>query len=59
MGPLKLLLVGMKLQRSWKRIPPERRRKLVQGAGKQVRTHGPVAAKRVGAAAVRAARKSR
>lgn len=44
----KLLFVVMKARRGWKRIPPERRRKLIEGAGKQVRTHGPVVAKRIG-----------
>jgi hypothetical protein len=38
----------MKARRGWKRIPPERRRKLIEGAGEQVRTHGPVVAKRIG-----------
>jgi hypothetical protein len=38
----------MKARRGWKRIPPERRRKLIEGAGKQVRTRGPVVAKRIG-----------
>jgi hypothetical protein len=44
----KLLFVVMKARRGWKRIPPERRRKLIEGAGKQVRTRGPVVAKRIG-----------
>ena len=44
----KLVLVVMKARRGWKRIPPERRRKLIEGAGEQVRTHGPVVAKRIG-----------
>ncbi len=44
----KLLFIVMKARRGWKRIPPERRRKLMENAGKQVRTHGPVVAKRIG-----------
>jgi hypothetical protein len=44
----KLVLVVMKARRGWKRIPPERRRRLIEGAGKQVRTRGPVVAKRIG-----------
>jgi hypothetical protein len=44
----KLLFIVMKARRGWKRIPPERRRKLMENAGKQVRTHGPVVARRIG-----------
>ena len=54
----KLLALGYKAQRGWKRIPPERRRKMIEGAGKQARKHGPVVAKRIGTA-VRNVRKSR
>jgi hypothetical protein len=54
----KLLFVAMKMRRGWNRIPPDQRRKLIAGAGKQVRKHGPTVAKRVGAA-VQAARKRR
>lgn len=54
----KLLALGYKAQRGWKRLPPEQRRKLVAGAGKHARKHGPVIAKRIGAA-VQQARKGR
>jgi hypothetical protein len=54
----KLLALGYKARRGWKRIPPEQRRKLMVGAGKQARKHGPVVAKRIGSA-VQRARKAR
>jgi hypothetical protein len=54
----KILALGYKAQRGWKRIPPEQRRKMVERAGKQARKHGPVVAKRVGTA-VRNLRKAR
>jgi hypothetical protein len=56
MAAWKLLLVAAKARRGWARIPPEQRRKLVESAQKTVRRHGPVVARRVGAA-VRQARK--
>jgi hypothetical protein len=58
MPALKLLFVAMKARRGWNRIPPERRKQIVASAGKTVRKHGPVVAKRIGTA-VRQARKSR
>jgi acyl-CoA reductase-like NAD-dependent aldehyde dehydrogenase len=54
----KLIMVAAKARRGWKRIPPERRRQLVQSAGETARKHGPVIAKRIGTA-VREARKRR
>jgi hypothetical protein len=54
----KLLALAYKAQRGWKRIPPKQRRKLIAGAGKQARKHGPVVAKRVGAV-VQRVRKAR
>jgi hypothetical protein len=54
----KILALGYKARRGWKRIPPEQRRKLIEGAGKQARKHGPALAKRVGEA-VQQVRKSR
>jgi hypothetical protein len=54
----KILAVGYKAQRGWKRIPPERRQKLIDEAGKQARRHGPAVARRVGQA-VQQVRKSR
>ena len=58
MAAWKLLALAYKAQRGWKRIPPEQRRKLIAGAGKQARKHGPVVAKRVGEA-VQRVRKAR
>jgi hypothetical protein len=54
----KILALGYKARRGWKRIPPEQRRKLIEGAGKRAREHGPALAKRVGKA-VQQVRKSR
>ena len=54
----KLLALGYKARRGWKRIPPEQRRKLIVSAGKQARKHGPVVAKRIGTV-VQRARKAR
>jgi hypothetical protein len=45
-------------RRGWRRIPPEQRRAVLQHAGKQVRTHGPGVARRIGTA-VRSARRPR
>jgi hypothetical protein len=50
----KLLALGYKVHRGWRRLSPEQRRKILQAAGK----HGPVVAKHVGAA-VRQVRKAR
>jgi hypothetical protein len=47
MAAWKLLFLAMKLRRGWNRIPPKQRRKLVENAREQVRTKGPVVAKRV------------
>lgn len=65
MAAWKLLFLALKLRRGWNRIPPSQRRKLVEGAGKQVRgageqlrKQGPVVANRVGSA-VKQARKRR
>jgi hypothetical protein len=54
----KLVALAYKAQRGWKRIPPEQRKKMVQGAGKHARKHGPVIAKRIGTA-LQQARKGR
>jgi acyl-CoA reductase-like NAD-dependent aldehyde dehydrogenase len=54
----KLFALAYKAQRGWKRIPPEQRKKMVQGAGQQARKHGPVIAKRIGTA-LQQARKGR
>jgi hypothetical protein len=47
MAAWKLLFLAMKLRRGWNRIPPKQRRKLVENAREQVRTKGPIVAKRV------------
>jgi hypothetical protein len=52
----KILALAYKAHRGWKRIPLEQRRRMIEGAGKQARKHGPVIAKRVGTA-VQQARK--
>lgn len=56
MAAWKLLLVAAKARRGWSRIPPEQRRRLVKSAEKSVRKHGPIVARRIGAA-VRQTRK--
>jgi hypothetical protein len=43
----KLLALAYKARRGWSRIPPEQRKKMVAGAEKQARKHGPVIAKRI------------
>lgn len=58
MAAWKLLLVMAKARRGWARIPPEQRRKLMTSAQKTVRKHGPVVARRVGAAVRQARKKS-
>jgi hypothetical protein len=58
MASWKLISLAFKAQRTWARIPPEHRRKLVENASKQARKHGPVIAKQV-AAALQQARKGR
>ncbi len=47
MAAWKLLFLALKLRRGWNRIPPKQRRKLVDNAREQVRTKGPIVAKRV------------
>lgn len=58
MAAWKLVALAFKARRGWQRIPPAQRKKMVKNAQKQARKHGPVVAKRIGAA-VRQARKSR
>jgi acyl-CoA reductase-like NAD-dependent aldehyde dehydrogenase len=38
---------AMKAKRAWSRIPPEQRKKLMDNAAVQVRTHGPAVAKKL------------
>ena len=47
MPAFKVLLVAMKAQQGWKRIPPEQRRAIVQAAQRSARKHGPLVAKTV------------
>ncbi|MGH3004425.1 MAG: hypothetical protein ACRDOS_00685 [Gaiellaceae bacterium] len=54
----KLIFVANRARRGWKRIPPEQRRRIRETAGRSVRTHGPVVARRIGTA-VQKARKAR
>jgi hypothetical protein len=54
----KILALGYKAHRGWRRIPPAQRRRMIEGASKQAREHGPVIAKRIGTA-VQQARKGR
>ena len=54
----KMLALAYKAQRGWKRIPPAQRKKMIEGAGKHARKHGPVLAKRIGTA-LQQARKAR
>jgi acyl-CoA reductase-like NAD-dependent aldehyde dehydrogenase len=43
----KVALLAMKARRSWKRIPPEQRRRILDAAQTTARKHGPVIAKTV------------
>jgi hypothetical protein len=47
MPAFKVLIVAMKAQQGWKRIPPEQRRAIVQAAQRQARKHGPAVARTV------------
>jgi hypothetical protein len=58
MAWFRLFALGYKARRNWNRIPPEQRRRMVEQARKQVGKHGPIVARRVGAA-VRNARRPR
>jgi len=52
---IKLLLLA---RQGWKRLPPEQRRRVLMGAAKTARKHGPTLAKHAHTA-VKAARKPR
>jgi hypothetical protein len=58
MAWLKLIFVANRARRGWQRIPPEQRRQIVETAGRSVKKHGPVVARRIGTA-IREARKAR
>jgi acyl-CoA reductase-like NAD-dependent aldehyde dehydrogenase len=48
MGRVKLAIaLALKAKRTWDRVPPEQRQKLVEGAATQVKKHGPTVAKAV------------
>ena len=47
MAAFKVLLVAMKAQQGWRRIPPKQRRAIVQAAQRSAKKHGPLVAKRV------------
>ncbi|MGH3022365.1 MAG: hypothetical protein ACRDNI_01795 [Gaiellaceae bacterium] len=47
MATWKLALLALKAQRTWKRLPPERRRQIMEAAQVTARKHGPVVAKAV------------
>ncbi len=47
MPVFKVLLVAMKAQQGWKRIPPEQRRAILEAAQKSARKHGPAVARTV------------
>ncbi len=55
MATWKFVALALKAQRGWKRLPPEQRRQIIDGAAKQARKHGPFVAKR----AVEIARQTR
>ena len=47
MPALKILFVAMKAQQGWKRIPPEKRRAILETAQSSARKHGPTVARAV------------
>jgi acyl-CoA reductase-like NAD-dependent aldehyde dehydrogenase len=47
MPAFRILLVAMKAQRGWKRIPPAQRRAILEAAQKQAKKHGPAVARTV------------
>ena len=47
MPALKILFVAMKAQQGWKRIPPEKRRAILETAQSSAKKHGPTVAKAV------------
>ena len=46
MAAWKLVTVVMKAKRTWSRLPPEQRKRLVEGAATTLKTKGPIVAKR-------------
>jgi acyl-CoA reductase-like NAD-dependent aldehyde dehydrogenase len=47
MPALKILFVAMKAQQGWKKIPPEKRRAMLQAAQSSAKKHGPMVARTV------------
>jgi hypothetical protein len=47
MPAFKILLVAMKAQQGWKRIPPEQRRAILEAAQRSAKKHGPAVARTV------------
>jgi acyl-CoA reductase-like NAD-dependent aldehyde dehydrogenase len=47
MPAFKILLVAMKAQRGWKRIPPAQRRAILEAAQRSAKKHGPAVARTV------------
>ena len=46
-GSWKVIAAAMKARKTWQRIPPDRRRQMLEQAGQQARKHGPVVAQKV------------
>ena len=47
MPALQIVFIAMKAQQGWKRIPPERRRAILETAQSSARKHGPTVARAV------------
>jgi delta 1-pyrroline-5-carboxylate dehydrogenase len=47
MSTFKVITVAMKARRGWNRIPPEKRRAILEAAGDSAKKHGPTVAKAV------------
>jgi acyl-CoA reductase-like NAD-dependent aldehyde dehydrogenase len=47
MPAFKVLLVAMKAQQTWRRLPPEQRRRILATAQSQAKRHGPTVARAV------------
>ena len=47
MPALKIIFIAMKAQQGWKRIPPEKRRAILETAQSSARKHGPTVARAV------------
>ncbi len=47
MPAFKVLLIAMKAQQGWRRIPPEQRRAILEAAQRSAKKHGPAVARTV------------